>query len=94
MKYTILFLVQLYWLFKPKNAKPKCLFRKSCATYVYEKTKEEGFLIGINAFIFRYKNCRGGFELFKNPITHKTQMLLPSKTIIESEEIANRLLIP
>ncbi|WP_339919594.1 membrane protein insertion efficiency factor YidD [uncultured Flavobacterium sp.] len=93
MKYTILLAIQLYWFFKSKNGKAKCIFKKSCSTYVYEKTKAEGFIIGTKAFLFRYKNCRGGFEIFKSPITNKTQILLHSKIIVESEEIANRFLI-
>ena len=93
MKYTILFIVQLYWLFKSKNRKAKCIFKKSCSIYVYEKAKEEGFILWIEAFLFRYKNCRGGFEVFKNPITNKIEIVLHTKIISESEEIAERLLI-
>ncbi|RZJ49354.1 MAG: membrane protein insertion efficiency factor YidD, partial [Flavobacterium sp.] len=47
---------------------------------------------GIKAFYFRYNNCRGNFEIFKNPITSEIQMLLPSKLLIEKEEIAERLI--
>lgn len=86
-------MIHLYWLFKSNDRRAKCVFKKSCSTYVYEKTKEEGFIIGIKAFLFRFKNCRGGFEIFKNPINNKTQMLLPSGIVIEKEEIAERLLI-
>ncbi|MFV8347691.1 membrane protein insertion efficiency factor YidD [Flavobacterium sp. ZB4P13] len=93
MKYTILFAVQLYWFFKSKNRKAKCIFKKSCSNYVFEITQTEGFIKGLSAFRFRYQNCRGGFEIFKNPINNKTQMLLPSRIVIEKEEIAERLLI-
>lgn len=92
MKYTILLAIQLYWLFKSKNRKAKCIFKKSCSNYVFEATQESGLLEGLKAFYFRYKNCRGGFEIFKNPITNETQMLLPSKIVISGKEIAERLI--
>ena len=92
MKYVILFAIQCYWNCIPKRKRKKCIFKKSCSHYVFETTKEKGFLEGLKAFQFRYSNCRGGFEIFKNPLTHETQMLLPSKTVISSEEIAERLI--
>jgi putative component of membrane protein insertase Oxa1/YidC/SpoIIIJ protein YidD len=92
MKYLILLIIRLYWISKPKNSKPKCIFRKSCSHYVYEITQEQGFLKGLKAFGFRYKNCRGGIQIFKNPIDNKTNILLPSIIIIDENEIAERLL--
>ena len=47
---------------------------------------------GLKAFNFRYKNCRGNFTIFKNPINNQIQMILPSQLIIDGEEIADRLL--
>ncbi|GAA6766052.1 hypothetical protein AAFH68_19920 [Flavobacterium sp. CGRL1] len=59
---------------------------------MFETTRKEGFLKGIKAFQFRYKNCRGNFSIFQNPINNKIQMILPSQIIIEKEEIAERLI--
>ena len=84
-------MIRLYWFLKPKYSNPKCIFKKSCSNYVFEITKEQGFLKGLNALHFRYKNCRYGYEIFKNPVTNEMQMLLPSKTIIGNNEIAERL---
>jgi putative component of membrane protein insertase Oxa1/YidC/SpoIIIJ protein YidD len=92
MKYLILLTIRLHWLL-PKNKRRKCIFKKSCSNYVFEATRESGFLEELKAFYFRYKNCRGGFEIFKNPITSETQMLLLSKIVIGNNEIAERLLI-
>lgn len=86
-------MIRLYWLSKSKNSKPKCIFKKSCSNYVYEITKQQGFLKGLKAFGFRYKNCRADILIFKNPINNKINILLPSKIIIEENEIAKRLLI-
>jgi uncharacterized protein len=85
-------MIRLYWFFKPKNSKPKCIFRTSCSHYVYEITQKKGFLKGLKALRFRHQNCRYGFEIFRNPINNNIQMLLPSKIVLESEEIAERLL--
>jgi putative component of membrane protein insertase Oxa1/YidC/SpoIIIJ protein YidD len=86
-------MIRIYWFTKSRNNKPKCIFRKSCSHYVYEITQKQGFLKGLKAFMFRYRNCRGHVQIFKNPISNKTNMLLPSRIIIEENEIAERLLI-
>lgn len=92
MKYLILLIIQLYWVLKPKHSKPKCIFKNSCSHYVYAETLQYGFLKGLKAFHFRYKNCRSGFKIFKNPINNKIQMMLSSNQTIEKEEIAERLI--
>ncbi len=78
---------------KAREPKSKCIFRKSCSHYVYEQALKGGFLKGLKAFCFRFANCRSGFELFRNPMSNEIQMLLPSQIIINSEEIAERLLV-
>ncbi len=93
MKYLILFTIRLYWILIPQNKRKKCVFKKSCSNYVFEITQKQGFIKGLSGFRFRYQNCRGGFEIFKNPINNATQMLLTSGIVIEKEEIAERLLI-
>lgn len=92
MKYCLLFLIKMYWVFKPKTKPAKCIFKKSCSHYVYEETKQKGFLKGFKALVFRIKNCSYGFELFQNPINNEIQMILPNRIIIEEKEIAERLL--
>lgn len=92
MKYLILLIIRMYWLIKSKKSKPKCIFKKSCSHYVYEEALRHGFLRGLKAFYFRYKNCRSGFEVFKNPISNDVQILLPSGSIVDSKEIVERLI--
>lgn len=92
MKYLILFVIQMYWKFIPQSKRKKCIFKKSCSNYVFEETSEKGFINGLKAFQFRYKNCRGNFEIFKNPVNDQLQMILPSQVIIGKEEIADRLM--
>lgn len=92
MKIIFLLLIRCYWFFKSKKKTPSCIFKKSCSHYVYEKTKEEGFISGIKALKFRISNCKYGFELYENPMDKKTYMILPNKEIVEEGEIAKRLL--
>ncbi|KAF2509402.1 membrane protein insertion efficiency factor YidD [Flavobacterium zhairuonense] len=92
MKYFVLLLIQLYWILIPQSKRRKCIFKKSCSNYVFETTQKEGFINGLKAFRFRYKNCRGNFTIFQNPIDNKIEMILPSQIIIDREEIAERLI--
>lgn len=92
MKHLMLFVIKMYWNCIPASKRKKCIFKQSCSNYVFEVTKKEGFKNGLNAFWFRYKNCRGNFTIFKNPINNKTQIILPSQIIIDGEEIAERLI--
>ncbi|UTN04069.1 membrane protein insertion efficiency factor YidD [Flavobacterium bizetiae] len=92
MKFIILFGIRLYWILIPKSKRRKCIFKKSCSNYVFETTQKEGFIKGLKAFQFRYKNCRGNFQIFKNPINNQIQMILPSQIIIDKEEISDRLI--
>lgn len=91
MKYVLLLLIRIYWKFKSKK-RTKCIFKKSCSNYVYEKTKKEGFFIGMKALKFRIQNCRYGFELYENSRTKKMEMILPNKMILKQKDIAERLL--
>lgn len=92
MKLFILLAIRLYWIAIPQSKRRKCIFKKSCSNYVFETTQKEGFVKGLKAFQFRYKNCRGNFAIFQNPINNKIQMILPSQIIIEKEDIAERLI--
>jgi len=92
MKRLLLAIIRMYWNLVPNYKRGPCLFKKTCSHYIYDQTATKGFIAGIEAFLFRYKNCRGGFSLFKNPLTGKIQMVLRSKKIIGEDEIAPRFL--
>ncbi len=93
MKNILLFIIKVYWLIKPKNKKPCCIFRKSCSHYVYEITKNRGLFRGFQALRYRINNCKYGFEVYTDPVSKKYKMILPNKEVLEEEEIAKRLLI-
>jgi len=92
MKQLLLLGIRTYWKWVPFPQRGPCLFSTTCSHYIYDQTAAHGFIAGIKAFFFRYKNCRGGFSLFNNPLTGKTQMILRSNKIIGEEEIAPRFL--
>ncbi|WP_431163275.1 membrane protein insertion efficiency factor YidD [Flagellimonas beolgyonensis] len=92
MKYPLLLLIRLYWLIVPKTKRKKCIFRESCSQHVYRITLGKGFGQGLRAFHFRYKNCRYGYEIFRNPISKEIQLILPNKEVLCEDEIAERLL--
>jgi len=74
----------------PVYERGPCLFKKTCSHHIYDQTAAHGFIAGIKAFLFHYKNRLGGFSLFKNPLTGKTQMILRSNKIIGEDEIVPR----
>lgn len=92
MKQLLLLGISMYWKWVPVPQRGACLFSISCSHHIYDQTAAYGLIAGIKAFFFRYKNCRGGFSLFKNPLTGKTQMILRSNKIIGEDEIAPRFL--
>ncbi len=92
MKYLLLLAIRIYWSLIPETNRRKCIFRKSCSNHVYDQTRNSGLKAGIEAFRFRYQNCRNGFVVFENPLTMKKQMILPNQQTIEQKEIAERLI--
>lgn len=91
MRFFLLVIIRIYWFLIPKAKRRKCIFRKSCSQFVYEKTIENGFYNGWKSLIFRYRNCRPGHEIFQNPIDDTFQMILPNGEIIDQTDIAVRL---
>lgn len=91
MKYLIIFVIRLYWLI-PKSRRRKCIFRISCSKCIYKTAMNEGFIAACYAFKYRYKNCRYGYELFRNPITNDLEIRLPNNDIVPQKDIAERFL--
>ncbi|MCA0958298.1 membrane protein insertion efficiency factor YidD [Muricauda ruestringensis] len=91
MKYLLLTIISGYWLFIPKSKRKKCIFQVSCSQYVYKITSNKGFVQGLRALRFRYRNCRYGYENFKNPVTQETQLMLPNGEVIGDNEISTRV---
>lgn len=91
-KYLLILPIKMYWFLIPKTKRRKCIFRQSCSRYVFDKTINEGFISGLKALEFRYHNCRGGFQIFENPFTKQTQIILPNHCVLEEYEISERFI--
>lgn len=90
MKSLLLFLIKIYWIVLPASKRRRCIFRQSCSKYVYETTANEGFISGLKAFQYRFKNCRSGAQLIENPITGRFQIILPNHQVLNEQEISER----
>lgn len=53
----------MYWALIPASNRKTCLFCESCSNYVYNITKKQGLFRGIKALVYRYKNCRPGYQI-------------------------------
>ncbi|RZK27157.1 MAG: membrane protein insertion efficiency factor YidD [Flavobacterium sp.] len=91
MKFILLAIIKLYWFVWPKSKRRNCIFKISCSNHVYTQTKSNGFTVGLNAFAFRYKNCRHGFSLYNNPVTGEIELLSATGKVFKSIEIADHL---
>ncbi|WP_262712137.1 membrane protein insertion efficiency factor YidD [Chryseobacterium hagamense] len=69
----------------------KCIFRTSCSKHVYEKTAEEGFISGLKALKYRFKNCRSGAGIIEHP-TGEIYIILPNRRILNEPEISERFI--
>lgn len=92
MKIILLSIINLYWNIIPKEKRRRCIFRVSCSQYVYQITQKEGLYKGLLAFGYRFKNCRGGYQILDNPIDGRKMMVLPNSQIITENEIAERFI--
>lgn len=92
MKFILLGVIELYWFLVPKSKRRRCIFKKSCSNHVYETAKNHGFVNGLKAFCFRFKNCRRNIQIFRNQTDNSILILLPSKVIIESDAIAENII--
>ncbi|WP_343692085.1 membrane protein insertion efficiency factor YidD [Chitinophaga sp.] len=63
MKWMFIFLIHIYWLI-PKKWRRHCIFKHTCSNYVYQTTKEQGFLKGIKALKQRMKQCTPYYAVY------------------------------
>jgi putative component of membrane protein insertase Oxa1/YidC/SpoIIIJ protein YidD len=84
MKYLLLLLIRLYWLL-PKAWRRRCIFKCTCSHYVFQITRQYGFIAGIKALRKRYKQCRPGYNLYQTP-DYVCHVILADKTVIPFDE--------
>jgi len=90
MKFIFMFIIRLYQVFIPKALRGKCLFNESCSNYVYRTTKEDGLKAGIDAFLFRFRNCRSGYYIIDK--ADKVLLITAKKSVVEESDIDKRII--
>jgi uncharacterized protein len=91
MRFIFLLLIKFYWKIIPLEKRRICIFKESCSSFVYRKTKDEGIAKGVHAFISRFKKCKPGFSII-NPFTDVMEIHLRDGSILEKDEVSELLL--
>ena len=91
MKYLLLLIIKAYWLLIPASKRKHCLFKQNCSNYVFQEAKEQGLVKGVKALLFRYKNCRPGYQLI--PVENETILVSKNNSVFSENEIAPRILL-
>ena len=61
MRALLILVIRLYWMVVPVHRRRSCLFKESCSMHVYHRAAASGFIAGLRALWFRYRNCRAGY---------------------------------
>ena len=92
MKYLLLFAIKLYWRVIPAGKRNRCIYKNTCSHYVFDQTKNEGLMVGLRSLNYRIKTCNPYFQLYKNPMTMETEIILSNGDTLTEDEIAERLI--
>lgn len=84
MKYLFLFIIRLYWLI-PKRWRRHCIFKETCSSYIYSRTKTFGFFEGFKALKKRYRQCRTHYSLYTSD-DKKEWVILSDNSVVERIE--------
>jgi uncharacterized protein len=60
------FYIRQYWKFIPEEKRQVCLYKESCSRYIYRIFQEQGFLRGLEAVKYRFKNCHKNYSFIFN----------------------------
>jgi len=63
MKLFFVLVIRFYWHIIPVQKRRSCIYSISCSKHVMNTLQEQGFLAGFKQFIYRYKNCKGGYTI-------------------------------
>lgn len=91
MNLLVQLLIQFYWACYPSSLKGKCLFKESCSNYVFRISKQEGFVAALRAVIFRYRNCRSGYNIIE--IEGKKVLVSKSKGLFSQDDIKEEVFV-
>ncbi len=91
MKYSLLFVIRLYWWLIPTGKRRSCIYRKSCSRYVYDVTDDKGLLAGLRALTNRVNTCRPNHEIIYLDKEHTLLIKLANGTILQQDEISESI---
>jgi putative component of membrane protein insertase Oxa1/YidC/SpoIIIJ protein YidD len=91
MKYALLVVIRLYWLFIPADKRRTCLYRKSCSKHVYDVTNENGLLTGLKALTTRIKTCRPNHEVIYLGKENTLLIKLSNGTTLQQNDISESI---
>ena len=90
LKWVLLYAIRCYWWLMPLKWKRSCIFRMSCSNYVFNSTRDFGFVYGIMALKERWNKCRPGYHAeLKN---NKLCLHLIDGSDVNDEEISEFIL--
>lgn len=89
MKYFLLLIIKIYWKIIPENKRRTCIYKISCSHFVYNQTVQNGFVKGISALFYRYKNCQSGYFIFK--IKDKLYVKTVDNQVIIEEDLSEKV---
>lgn len=73
--------------------KHQCLYKDCCLHYIAAETRR-GRIRGVKAFLYRFKRCRPGYLLFRNPLINNPEVLLVTGEVLNKDMIADHILDP
>lgn len=92
MKLLLMLIIKAYWAIVPSKNRRKCIFRVSCSHYVYQMTKNKGWISGLKALRYRFLHCRAGFNMVEHPIDGSKMMVLRNGQVLPESDISTRLI--
>ena len=63
MRWVLLAMIRLYWRLAPSSLRARCLFQVTCSHRVYDVTKSNGLVAGLNSLRARWRQCRPGYRV-------------------------------
>ena len=82
----------MYWKIIPAHKRRRCLFKKSCSHFVFDKASQEGFVSGLKAFRYRFNTCRPQFKMLISPIDNQTILVLNNGDVLEEKELSDGII--
>jgi uncharacterized protein len=92
MKYFLILVIKLYWLLIPEYKRKNCIFRISCSRFVYNQTKEKGFVAGLLSLKERFQTCRPNHHVKYLENEDLVILRLNNGTVLLEDEISEYII--